>query len=200
MGNHYTDYDYSTLPIVPTKYGMLRLLPKTFGYSERDINTFLSFEVVISPDDGGLTLPDGKTYITPPKRSIVWAVYGGIPIENSPGGDFPVKARIGSSKKLANFEVSWSENAQIISDVLLESYVNGDMLVTPEDQYLVEKAHKSVEAARDLCREAKELEQKAANRSEERLALLEEIRANYPGAARYIPFMPSYSVPTVSLG
>lgn len=155
------------LPSVATKYGIIRFHVKGertsehFGLDSSEDGLDYNIAVVIAEEDGGLVLPDGRTYVTPQNRSILWNVFKGTYIQKKAGGDFPVKAKKQGSRGLEHFSASYSVEAQEINDVILEAYLSGAFDLTIEDPALVREAQTFTEGWRTRLRTIVELEEEA---------------------------------------
>ena len=108
--------------LVPTSVGAIRVR-KILSTIE---NGLIMFYVAVLPEDGGLKLSDGKTYVTASDRFFSWTS-NGIIIENTKGDTFPLKARKNSGKSLGPALAVWSEQGQEVENAIFEAYISKGM-------------------------------------------------------------------------
>lgn len=157
---------------ISTPYGVVRYYDYTHPVDAREKErsarnglqttqrrTTFYFEVLA--EEGGLTLPDGKTYVTVPSRQITWELYRGISATKQAGTTFPVKARK-SAKALGNYETTYSEAASFFSDIFLDLYLTGQLNVDQEDTQLIQDAHYAYRKLMVHARKLKQLESEIA--------------------------------------
>lgn len=150
------------LPTVVTPYGTLRFFPQG-THPDDFLPSYLSFaeesymkvHVVAAAKDGGLTLPDGRTYATPPGKDIAWDMLGGI--KYSPGFEdqFAIRADV-----KGEYCHTWSWEATFISQLILDLAVTQSFDFAVPYPELITRAHSSYEVFRASLREAKDIEAK----------------------------------------
>jgi hypothetical protein len=133
---YFTDFMENS-ELVPTSVGAIRVrkIPSMME------NGLIMFYVAVLPEDGGLKLSDGKTYVTTSDRFFSWTS-SGIIIENTKGDTFPLKARKGSGKSLGPALAVWSEQGQEVEKAIFEAYISRGMSsILPWDVVYETKVH-----------------------------------------------------------
>lgn len=189
--------DFEQLPILPTKYGLMRQYPREHFTSKSSDYIYtlqndtrddargheLFHYLVALPSDGGLTLPDGRTYVSAPGKFIIWNVYGDFRMPRPAGGSFPIKAVKANSKKLERYSDPYSVEAQEFANVILEHYLNGDLGVVTEPVDLVMRSHNLEAQYRIQLRTMKEMEEENETLREKIHSLNEDYSEAHPDEA-----------------
>lgn len=153
-----------TYVTVPTKYGILNIeMDEKIG---NEPAPFL--RVQARKSDGGLSLSDGRTYITTEGRSVEWWVYRGIILRNAQAANnFPLRAttRTDGKKGHAVLSLTYSVEAQEFDEAVLEAYLSG-IAGVPDDASLVTEAFQERQARIGKIRHLKTLEEEITKASE----------------------------------
>lgn len=174
-----------TYVIIPTRFGVLNVEMFETDYwgsvlGPRDLHT-RPLQVKAREEDGGLILPDGRTFVTTRNRSIEWWPYMGISQKSNPGAHFPVRnvKKVGSRKKYDKFSSTYSVEGEMFDDAILEAYLSGILLTLSSDEKaLIVDAHDRRKKSIPKTRKLKELEAEIVNDSLEADKSLGERYAN----------------------
>lgn len=167
---YFTDFLENSEP-VPTSVGLVRVrrVPSMME------SGLIKFYVAALPEDGGLKLSDGKTYVTGPDRFFTWTS-NGINIENTKGDTFPLRARKGSGKTLESALSVWSEQGQEMEKAIFDAYISNGVpstlpwnvaYETKVHDLGVEKAQKFLQMKNEMAKVVEDLTLKAAELYEE---------------------------------
>lgn len=192
MSNYYlrNSPDVKSWPQVMTPAGLMR-----FWFQDEVVYSpgfDGKFTVAFLEEDGGLVLSDGKTYVTPAAKCVMWSPFRGIPVDNRKGEDFALKEIKPNGKITGQYLNSWSTQASEVDAIIFESYINSLFSFSPGDIAFERKLFDARQSYLERVRVFKVEEEKFAEQTATDFAgLAEEFDRLYPQEKR--EYYPTYN-------